>query len=287
MLKEVAYYRPETIEAAIEMLRSNPDARILAGGQSLLNVMKHRIASPEVLVDLGGMPELSYVEVEEDSSVEIGAMTTYDDLDRSEQLRRSRPVVAEVASGLVDQQVRNRGTIGGNLCYSDPTSNLPPLMVALEASLVVAGPGGVREVSAEDFFRGPYFTDLRSGEVLTAVRVPPSEHGEGDGYASLRLSAHGWGLAHAATVVRLADGEVAEARISLGCVADRPVRATQMEEALRGRRPTEEALREATEVVEATLDPITDVHATGSYRAKMAGVVARRAVEQAVERTGG
>ena len=284
LLKQVGYYRPETMEEAIGLLQANGRARVLAGGQSLLNVMKHRIASPEVLVDLGGLAELGYVVTEDDGSTRIGAMTTYDDLENSDELRRTHPIVAEVAGGLVDQQVRNRGTIGGNLCYSDPTSNLPPLMVALDATMVVIGPEGERRVPAENFFQGAYNPGLAPGELLAAVRLPASSPGAGHGYVSLRVSAHGWGIVHAAAAVVLEDGAVADARVALGCVADRPVRASSMEDALRGEAPTPEAVRDAAEGVGEGLDPVSDAHASGTHRRRMAEVMARRAVVQAVER---
>lgn len=284
LLEEVGYYRPGTVEEAIGLLQANGRARVLAGGQSLLNVMKHRIASPEVLVDLGGLPELGYVATEDDGSTRIGAMTTYDDLDSSDELRRTHPIVAEVAGSLVDQQVRNRGTIGGNLCYSDPTSNLPPLMVALDATMVAVGPEGERRVPAEDFFRGAYNPDLRPGELLSAIRLPVRRSGAGHGYVSLRVSAHGWGIVHAAAAVVLKDGAVMDARVALGCVADRPVRASSMEDALRGESPTPEAVRGAAEGVGEGLDPVSDTHASGSHRRRMARVMACRAVVQAVER---
>ncbi len=284
LLKEVGYYRPETIEDAMEMLRSNARARVLAGGQSLLNVMKHRIASPEVLVDLGGIPNLSYVATEDDGATRIGAMTTYDTLDNSDDLRRAHPIVAEVAGSLVDQQVRNRGTVGGNLCNSDPTSNLPPLMVVLDATMVVMGPGGERRVPAADFFQGAYNPDLRPGELLSAILLPVRRSGAGHGYMSLRVSAHGWGIVHAAVAIVLEDGAVADTRVALGCVADRPVRASAMEDALRGESPTSEALRDAAEGVGDGLDPVSDAHASGSHRRRMAKVMARRAAVQAVEK---
>jgi carbon-monoxide dehydrogenase medium subunit len=287
LLKEVAYYRPETVEDAIEMLRSNPAARPLAGGQSLLNVMKHRIASPEVLVDLGGVPNLSFVEIEDDGTVRLGAMTTYDEMHRSEALKSTYPTLSRVAGRLADQQVRNRGTLGGNLCYSDPTSNLPPLMVVTGATMVVAGPSGERRVAAEEFFRGAYEVDLGVGELLTEVRLPAPRSNTGVGFEILRVNADGWGLVHASAAVEMGDGAVADCRVALGCVADRPVRATAMEEALRGREPTPENVKEAAAGLGEGLDPISDAHATADYRRRMAGVMARRAVLQAVEEARG
>lgn len=286
LLEEVRYCRPGTLEEAIEVLRADEDARVLAGGQSLLNVMKHRIASPGTLVDLGGVSGLDYVR-EQDGGIRIGAMTTYDQLDGSETLRAVHPVVAEVVGSLADQQVRNRGTIGGNLCYSDPTSNLPPLVVALGATLVVTGGDGDREVEAGDFFGGAYSPNLSAGEVLTEVRIPLPEPGTGYGYQSLRASAHGWGLVHAAAGVTLEGGTVEDCRVVLGCVSEAPVRAATMETALRGQSPDRETVREAAEGVGDEIDPLPDGHASAGYRRRMAGVMARRAVLEAIQRAGG
>lgn len=286
LLKEVRYCRPETLEDALGVLGSDGDARALAGGQSLLNVMKHRIASPATLVDLGSISGLNYLR-EEAAELRIGAMTTYDELERSETLRATHPVVAEVIGSLVDQQVRNRGTIGGNLCYSDPTSNLPPLMVALGATLVVCGGDGERHVEAEDFFGGAYSPNLASGELLTEIRLPLLVPGTGHGYKSLRASAHGWGLVHAAASVTLDGGSVADCTVVLGCVSETPVRAGSMEASLRGRSPSPEMIEDAAENIGGEISPLPDAHATAGYRRQMAGVMARRAVMEAIQRAGG
>lgn len=283
LLKEIGYYRPNTLTDAIEALHSNGNARVLAGGQSLLNVMKHRIASPEVLVDLGGVPNLSYVEVEEDGAVRMGAMTTYDEMQRSEKLRNTYPILARVVGSLADQQVRNRGTVGGNLCYADPTSNLPPLMVAAGAILVVVGPAGERQVEAEDFFRGAYEPDLDTGELLSEVRLPAPKPGTGLGFAILRVSGDGWGIVHASAYAELENGSVADCRVALGCMADQPVRATAMEATLRGHAPTPEAAGEAASDLGSGLNPVSDAHASADYRHRMARIMARRAFLQAVE----
>lgn len=283
LLKEVGYYRPETVKDAIKMLRSNPNARALAGGQSLLNVMKHRIASPEVLVDLGGVPGLSYVEIEGDGIVRVGAMTTYDEMHRSEVLRSSYPTLVKSVGSLADQQVRNRGTIGGNLCYGDPTSNLPPMMVAASATMVVVGPSGERRVAAENFFRGAYEPDLGPGELLSEVRLPGPKPSVGLGFAILRVSGDGWGIVHASAYVELDVDEVADCRVALGCVSDRPVRAKVMESALQGQAPMPEVVKEAAADLGDVLNPVTDAHASADYRRRMAGVMARRAFLQAVE----
>lgn len=286
LLKEVRYCRPETLQDALEVLRSDENARAMAGGQSLLNVMKHRIASPAALVDLGGISGLNYVR-EGSGELCIGAMTTYDEIDRSETLHALHPVVAEVIGSLADQQVRNRGTIGGNLCYSDPISNLPPLVVALGATLIISGGDGEREVEAEDFFGGAYSPNLSAGEILTEVRLPLPAPGTGHGYQSLRASAHGWGIVLAAAGVTVDGGTVEDCRVVLGCVSDVPVRATAMETALRGQIPDQETVREAAGSIWDEIDPLPDSHATAGYRRRMAGVMARRAIMEAIQRAGG
>jgi carbon-monoxide dehydrogenase medium subunit len=283
LLNEVRYTRPETLEDAIGVLESNENARVLAGGQSLLNVMKHRIATPEVLVDIGSIPGLNQVKIEEDGTVSLGAMATYDGLHHSDELVETYPVLARVVGRLADQQVRNRGTIGGNLCYSDPTSNLPPLMVVLEATMVVTGPSGERRVAAEDFFWGAYEVDLRRGEMLTSISLPAPKENTGYGFAILRVSADGWGIVHASAAAALENGAVGDCRLALGCVAARPVRAEAMEAALRGEEPTEENIRRASAGLGGDLDPVSDAHASSDYRRRMAEVMARRAFLQAIE----
>lgn len=283
LLKEVRYTRPESLEEAIDVMESTENARVLAGGQSLINVMKHRIASPDVLVDVGGVPGLDGVEIYEDGTVGVGAMATYDNLHHSDELVQTHPILARVVRGLGDQQVRNRGTIGGNLCYSDPTSNLPPLMVVMEATMVVAGPSGERQVAAEDFFLGAYEVDLRRGEILTSISLPAPEENTGYGFEIMRVNADGWGIVHASASATLENGTVGDCRLALGCVAARPVRAEAMESALRGEEPTEDNIRRASSGFGDTLDPVSDAHASSDYRRRMAEVMARRAFVQAVE----
>src|SRR5215217_1805506 len=164
LLSEVGYARPATLEQALGVLAEYPGARALAGGQTLLNVMKARAAAPDVLVDLSGIPELKGIGLGGDGTLELGAMTTYSELIASAEAR-ARPILGEVCAQIADVQVRNRGTIGGNLCANDPTNHLPPLMVALDARMTIAGSGGERTVDAEDFFLGVYLTAVGPGEL--------------------------------------------------------------------------------------------------------------------------
>src|SRR3954464_15332750 len=166
LLRQVEYARPATVQEAIGLLSDNDGARALAGGQTMVNVMKARAASPDVLVDLNALDELRAIHTGRDG-LELGAMVTYTQLMASSEVEVTRPIVAEVAATIADVQVRNRGTIGGNVCSSDPTNHLPPLMVALGARMTIAGPDGERDVTAEDFFLGVYLTAVGPGELLT------------------------------------------------------------------------------------------------------------------------
>jgi aerobic carbon-monoxide dehydrogenase medium subunit len=278
LLREVEYARPATVEEAVSVLAAHDGARPLAGGQTLINVMKARAAAPDVLVDLGALDELRAIGFSSDGMLEIGAMVTYAQLMSSSEVEVSRPILAEVASTIGDVQVRNRGTVGGNVCVSDPTNHLPPLLVALDATFTIRGQGGERTVSADEFFLGVYMTAVGEGELLTKVNVPPSS-GAGDGFAGLTIGKHGTYIVNAAASV---SGDAA--RVAIGCVGASPVRATAMEERLSGGDFSEDSLRAAAEGLGASLDPPSDVHGSAEFRRHLAEVSAVRAVRQAAER---
>src|SRR5436305_2214666 len=172
LLREVEYAKPGSVAEALELLAADDGARALAGGQTLVNVMKARAASPDMLVDLNGLEELRGIELAGDGTLTIGAMTTYTELVQSAEAK-ARPILGEVCATIADVQVRNRGTIGGNVCANDPTNHLPPLMVALGATMVIAGSGGERQVPAGEFFIGVYMTAAGPGELLTKISIPP------------------------------------------------------------------------------------------------------------------
>ena len=280
LLREVSYARPGTVDEAIALLAEHDGARALAGGQTLLNVMKQRAASPDVLVDLGRLDELRTISVS-GASLEIGAMTTLTSLIRSSEVEVTRPILAEVAATVADVQVRNRGTLGGNICVNDPTNHFPPLLVALDASMTVANVDGERVVPAEEFFVGVFETTVREGELLTKITVPAGGKGTGDGMSGVTLGAHGTYIANAAASVR--DGRW---RIALGCVGAVPVRASAVESAL-GADVDEASVRAAVEGLGATLEPPSDVHASADYRRSLAETSVVRAVLQANERARG
>jgi carbon-monoxide dehydrogenase medium subunit len=268
LLREVEYARPSTVAEAVEALSAHDGARALAGGQTLVNVMKARAASPDVLVDLADLEELRSISRRPDGALEIGAMVTYTSLMTSPEVSDHGPILAEVAAQIADVQVRNRGTLGGNVCSSDPTNHYPPLMVALGATMTIQGPSGEREVPAEEFFLGVYMTAVGLGELLTKVTVPPSR---GAGFASVPIGRDGTCIVNAAA--RL-DGD--RARVAIGCVSAVPV----VVEAA----PDDASVRDA--VRGAGLDPPSDVHASAEYRRHLAEVLAARAVRQAADRGG-
>ena len=280
LLREVEYARPSTVEEAIGLLSKHDGARALAGGQTLVNVMKARAAAPDVLVDLRDLGELRTISFSADeSALELGAMVTCSEIVTSSEVEVARPVLSEVARTIADVQVRNRGTIGGNVCVNDPTNHFPPLLVALGASFTIRGASGERIVSAEEFFLGVYTTAVEEGELLTKVSVPTRKPGTGDAMTGLTLGAHGTYVVSAAATVGQ-DG----VRVALGCVAATPVRATAMEARLAGGDYSEATVRAAAEGLGASIDPPGDVHASADYRRALAEVSATRAVLQAAER---
>lgn len=261
LLREVEYAKPSSVAEALTKLAENDGARALAGGQTLINVMKARAASPDALVDLNGLEELKGIELGADGTLSIGPMTTYTELVESAEAR-ARPILGQVCAQIADVQVRNRGTIGGNLCSNDPTNHLPPLMAVIGAELTITGPRGERTVPAADFFLGVYMTAVGQDELLTRITIPAGKH---DGFAAVTLGVDGTCIANAAATL---DGTL---RVALGCVDAVPV-LIEAESA--------DAVRAA--VREAKLDPPSDVHASSEYRAHLAEVLAERAARQAV-----
>ena len=283
LLREVEYARPATVEEAIGLLSEHDGARALAGGQTLVNVMKARAASPDLLVDLADLDELRTISFSADqSALELGAMVTNTQVIGSSEVEVARPILAEVAATIADVQIRNRGTIGGNVCVNDPTNHYPPLLTALGASFTIRGASAERTVPADEFFLGVYLTAVEEGELLTKISVPTRRPGTGDAMAGITVGAHGTYLVNAAATVGPAG-----TRIVIGCVSSVPVRATAMEEHLAAGDLSEANVRAAATGLGATLDPPSDVHATADYRRHLAEVSAVRAVLQAAARAKG
>jgi carbon-monoxide dehydrogenase medium subunit len=265
LLREVEYARPASVQDALRLLSEHDGARALAGGQTLINVMKARAASPDVLVDLNRLEDLRGIDLGGDGTLTVGAMATYTEIVESAEAR-ARPILGEVCSQIADVQVRNRGTIGGNVCSNDPTNHLPPLLVALGATMTIAGPDGERDVPAGEFFLGVYMTAVGIGELLTRIAIPP---GRNDGFASVPIGRDGTCIVNAAASL---DGDAV--RIAIGCVDAVPVLVAPSS-------TDPDAVRDA--VRGANLDPPSDVHASADYRRHLAVVLAVRAVQQAGE----
>ena len=272
------YEAPESLEEAIRMLHENgEDAKLLAGGHSLLPLMKVRLAAPTVLVDLRKIPGLHGVQ-QENGGWRIGPMTRHADLQDTTELG----VVARAASGIADQQVRNRGTIGGSLAHGDPASDLPTVLLALEGSVTARGPNGERSIAAAELFQDYLTTSLAHDEVITDVRLPALAS-YGFGYQKFTRRAEDWAMVGVCVLVsRAPDGTCDDVRIGLTHMGPTPLRATAAETALRGSRLDDAAIAGAADHAADDTDPPGDLNATPDYKRHLARVLTRRALEEAV-----
>jgi carbon-monoxide dehydrogenase medium subunit len=278
------YRRPTSLDEAIALLAQDDDARPLAGGHSLLPLMKIRLAEPQTIVDIGRLPGLDVIE-EDARGIRIGALATHASVAGSELVRSRCRVVAVTAEGIGDRQVRNRGTIGGSLAHADPGADYPTVMKALGATIVATGSSGPREIPADDFFTGVFTTSLRQGELVTGVVVPTVGTGAGAVYVKHRHPASGYAVAAVAAHVEVEDGKCAAARLVVGGVTGTPERAGAAEEAMIGVAPVDEAsiAAAAEKVPEALSSAFGDTYASAEYRVHLATVLARRAIAAAFE----
>jgi carbon-monoxide dehydrogenase medium subunit len=265
---EFEYEAADSVEHAIELLGSNPDARLIAGGQSLLPLMKLRLSSPALLVDLGRVEGLAGVR-EDGDTLAIGALTLHEDLHRDATVAKRCPLLAHAAGEVGDPQVRHRGTLGGSLAHAAPEGDLPAALLALEGELVVQGPNGKRTIAASDFFVGPFTTALAPQEVLTEVRVPATD-GARWSYRKFHPRAQDWAIVG---VAALANGTTRVALMSMGPT---PLRAAGVEAALAGGA---DAATAAGSALDGTA-PVDDAFASAEYRRHLAGVLVRRALEE-------
>jgi carbon-monoxide dehydrogenase medium subunit len=275
------YEVADSVDHAIELLEENGDeAKLLAGGHSLLPIMKLRLAAPTVLVDLGHLGDLNYVRDEGDY-LAIGAMTRHCDMERNAILKEHCGLVAYTASLVGDPQVRHRGTIGGSISHGDAASDLPSTLLALDATFVVKGSDGERSVVAGDFFEGYLQTTLAPDEVLTEIQVPKL-NGAGWSYKKFNRRAQDWAVVGVAAIVERSNGSIGSASIGLTNMGSTPLRATAAESALSGAEPA--SLAEATNSADEGTSPSSDIAASAEYRRHLARVLSRRAVEEALSR---
>ena len=275
------YEVAESVDHAIELLGQHGDeAKLLAGGHSLLPIMKLRLAAPTVLIDLGRIGDLNYVRADGDH-LAIGAMTRHCDAERDPTLQEHCGLVSYTASLVGDPSVRHRGTIGGSISHGDAASDLPSALLALDATFVVRGPNGERTVAAGDFFQDYLQTTLAPDEVLTEIRVPKL-NGAGWSYKKFNRRAQDWAVVGAAAVVERSNGSIGSARIALTNMGSTPLRATAAESALSGADPS--SVAEATSSADEGTSPSSDIAASAEYRRHLARVLSRRAVEEALSR---
>ncbi|PWV95756.1 carbon monoxide dehydrogenase medium subunit [Hoeflea marina] len=279
------YHRPATIEDAVTLLASlGEEASILAGGHSLIPLMKTRLASPDHLVDLSGIGNLKGITVA-GGDIVIGAMTTQFELIASEDLARHIPIIAETSRLIADPQIRYKGTFGGNVANGDPGNDMPALMMALGATYRVHGPDGGRDVAAREFYHGAYYTALEHGEILTSVRIPVPPAGHGYAYEKLKRKVGDYATAAAAVVITMAGGTCTSASIGLTNVSETPLWASEASALLVGTRLDKPSVDAALAAAEAITNPASDMRGPAEYRTKMAGIMLRRALERARSRT--
>ncbi len=275
------YVAPSSIEEALAVLaEKGDDAKVIAGGQSLLPVLRMRLNAPEVVVDLGRIEGLRGVRDEGDALV-IGAMTTHSDVGRDPLVAEHTALISRAITHLADAQVRNRGTFGGALAHADPAGDLGAPALALDASFVIAGQGGSRTVPAADFFEDVFTTAIGDGEILTEVRVP-KHTGWGAHYEKFVRVSHQWSIVAVAATVRAEGGTIAEAAIGLTNMGSTPLRASAVEAALVGHPATEDVVRQAAAAAAEGTSPPSDLNGDADYRRHLATVLTRRAVLAAV-----
>ncbi len=274
------YVRPSSLDEATRALAgAGDDAKVIAGGQSLLPLLRLRLANPELLVDIGGLDELRGVTDEGDSLL-IGARTTHYQLVGDPLIAEHCGLLAEAAETVADPAVRHRGTFGGSLAHGDPAGDLPAVALALDATMIARGPGGDREIPAADFFVDYLTTALGPAEVLTGVRVPKLP-GWGFRYEKFHRTAQAWAIVGVAALVQRSNGQVASARIGLTNMGPVPVRATAAEEAAAGAQASRDALQAAASVADQATEPPSDLHGAPDYRRHLAQVLTGRALAAA------
>ncbi len=278
------YYRATTVEEAVSLLAEHDEAKLLAGGHSLIPMLKLRLAQPPALIDIGRIAELRGISAER-GTVRVGALTTHTELADSRELKSACRILAEAARQIGDPQVRNKGTIGGNIAHADPASDLPAVLVAVEGVIHLVGSGGARRVPASDFFLGLLTTAIDAGEIVTHVEVPTLPAGSGCAYLKLEHPASGYAVCGAAAVVELGSrGLCTRVRLCLNGVSATPYWSEALHQALVGAAPEDGAIDDAVDEHLRPPQPLSDTFASSEYRSHIARVYAGRALRQARDR---
>ncbi len=281
------YYRPASVAEAVGLLaRHGEAARVLAGGHSLVPMMKLRLASPEHLIDINGIDEIKGI-TRENGEIRIGAAATQADAAASEMLAGACPIIAEAIAVIADPQVRNCGTIGGNAANGDPGNDMPAMMMVLDARYVLHGPDGEREVAARDFYHDIFDTAIATGEFLTEIRIPVPAAGHGSSYKKLKRKVGDYATAATAVILEMAGGTCAKASVALTNVGSTAIHAAEAADALTGTAVDGAAIEQASARAMAVADPVGDLHGPPEYRRAMVGEMTRRAVRDALARANG
>lgn len=282
---QFGYARPSTVEEAVNILAGDSEAKVLAGGHSLIPLLKLRLAEPSQLVDIGRVPALNYIR-EDNGNVAIGAMTTHYEAETSDLLGQALPLLPMTVTHVGDVQVRNRGTVGGSIAHADPAADLGATALALNATMVAQGPDGRREIPATEFFVDLLTSALQSNEVLTEIRFPKPAGKVGARYEKFNKRAIDWAIVGVAAQLVLDGDTIQDVGLGLTAIGSTPVRATAVEVALRGQKYSADLVRSASEHASDGLDPPSDHNASAEYRLHLTRVLTRRALEAAAANAG-
>lgn len=284
---QTEYHRAGSVDEAVSLLAKHEDAKVLAGGHSLIPLMKLRLAAPTALIDIGRIAGLGGI-THADGAIRIGALTTHSEIASSDIVKANCPILAEAAGMVGDQTVRNRGTIGGNIAHSDPASDLPTVLTALNARINITGPGGARSEYIGCFIEGLMQNNLASDEIITSIDVSTKEPNQGTAYAKFEHPASRYAVVGAAALVTVNGGKVSVASVAVGGVESSPIVGSSVVNRLVGKEPTETTLHDAANGICDDIgdDVLSDIFASADYRRAMAEVYVRRALACAVERAG-
>lgn len=282
------YFAPLTVNEAVQILdRFGGEAKVLAGGQSLLPVMKLRLAEPRALVDINRIPDLAHIR-EDSKFLQIGATTRTNDLNDSDLIHTSYPILSDAAHEIADPLVRNMGTVGGNVSHGDPANDLPACMLALGAQFVACGPKGARTIPAAEFYQDTFVTALEPNEILTEIQIPKAKAGQGTAYEKLEKRIGDFPIVGvAANLVLDSKGTIQTAGLGLTAVGPTALKATEAERHLVGKAPDDEVLERAAELATEIATPVSDLRGPAEYKTAMVRVLARRALHRARERARG
>jgi carbon-monoxide dehydrogenase medium subunit len=284
--KKFDYYAPSSLNEAIQLLSENDEAKVLAGGQSLLNLMKLRLAAPTSLIDISRLQGLSYVRGDGDR-LAIGALTTHDTIEHNSTIKEKFMILNEAASKIGDQQVRNLGTIGGSACHADPAADIPTALLAADAEFVIEGKKGKRVVAAREFFLDFFTTAVQHDEILTEVRLPYLPEKSASAYMRHSLRESDFAIAIVGVIVTLANGSSCrDVRIGIGAAGPTPLRADSAEQYLKGETLNEAKILEAAERAVEGVNPPSDMHGSGQFRLEMIKALTKRSLKLAVDRAG-